>query len=87
MNSGQLTVYPNPFTNDVFIKINSSADISDWSLRITDVLGRTLFTKPPLNPRQPAGTFEMDLSNLSSGVYFITVINKTGRIMVAVVKQ
>ncbi len=86
VNSEQWTVYPNPFTNEVFIKINSSvSDMSNWNLLVTDVLGRTLFTMTPLNTLK--GTFEMDLSNLSSGVYFITVINKTGRIMVAVVKQ
>ncbi len=81
--SNQLSIYPNPFTNELFIKINSSAgDISDWSLQITDVLGRTLFTKSSLDY-----TNEIDLSNLSGGVYFITVINKTGRAVMPVVKQ
>ncbi len=79
----QLSIYPNPFNNTLFIKINSfAADMSDWNLQITDVLGRTIFSKVSLNYSN-----EIDLSNLSSGVYFITVINKTGRAVVPVVRQ
>ncbi len=78
----QLSIYPNPFNNNIFIKINSSADIKDWSLQITDVLGRTVFNKLSIDYSN-----DIDLSNLASGVYFITVINKTGRAVVPVMKQ
>jgi hypothetical protein len=81
--SNQLSIYPNPFNNQIFIKINSSAeDVKDWTMQLTDVLGRTLYSMPSLNYNN-----EIDLSNLSGGVYFITVINKTGRTAVPVVKQ
>ncbi len=81
--SYQLSIYPNPFSNSIFIKINSSAEnVNDWNLLVTDVLGRTLYSRQSLNYNN-----EIDLSNLSSGVYFITVINKTGRAVVPVVKQ
>ncbi len=81
--NNQLSIYPNPFTNDVFIKINSSVEnVKSWNLQITDVLGRILYTMPSLN-----NSNEIDLSKISSGVYFITVINKTGRAVVPVVKQ
>ncbi len=83
MNSYQLSVFPNPTSGKVFITLNSSvADIKDWNLQLTDVLGRTLYTMPSLNY-----TNEIDLSNLSNGLYFLTVINKTGRMVVPVVKQ
>ncbi len=88
INNNQLSVYPNPFTNEVFIKLNSSIeDIKDWTMQLTDVLGRTLYSISPLNPRQLAGTFEIDLPDLPGGIYFITVINKTGRAAVPVVKE
>ncbi len=88
VNSGQLTVYPNPTTGNVFITISSSAQsVKDWNLQVTDVLGRTVYSMSPLNPCQLAGIFEIDLSNLSNGVYFITVINKTGRGVFPIIKQ
>ncbi len=81
--SDQLSIYPNPFNNNIFIKINSSAgDIKDWNLQITDVLGQTVFNKLFIDYSN-----DIDLSNLASGVYFITVINKTGRAVFPIVRQ
>jgi trimeric autotransporter adhesin len=83
INSNQLSIYPNPAGGEIFININSSvADVKDWNLQITDVLGRTLYTRQSLNY-----TNDIDLSNLPGGMYFITVINKTGRATMPVVKQ
>ncbi len=83
VESGQVTVYPNPFTDQIFIKINSSVqDVKDWAMQLTDVLGRTLYSMPSLNY-----TNEIDLSDLPNGMYFIAVITKTGRAVVPVVKQ
>ncbi len=79
----QLSIYPNPFDNSIFIKINSLAeDVKDWKLQITDELGRIIYGRMALNYSN-----DIDLSNLASGVYFITVINKTGRAVLPVVKQ
>ncbi len=73
--SSQLSVYPNPFSSDLFIKINSRAgDINDWSLQVTDVLGQTVYSKQVLNYDN-----DINLSNLPGGMYFITVVNKTNR--------
>ncbi len=86
VNNGQLTVYPNPFNNELFIKINPSAeDVKDRAMQLTDVLGRTLYTVSPLNPL--GGTFEINLSDLPDGMYFMMVINKTRRDVVSVVKE
>ncbi len=81
--SNQLSIYPNPFNNDVFIKINSSVgNVNDWSLQIKDVLGRTVYSKQTLNYIN-----EINFSDLSSGVYFITVVNKMGRVVFPVIRQ
>jgi hypothetical protein len=84
INPGQLSIYPNPTGGEIFISISSSvADVKDWNLQITDVLGRTVYTiKTALNYSN-----DIDLSNLPGGVYFITVINKIGRTVMPVVKQ
>ncbi len=81
VESGQLTVYPNPFTNRLTI---TSSQLPIDEIDITNELGQVLYSTP-LNPLK--GTFELDLSNLSSGMYFITVINKTGWAVVPMVKQ
>ncbi len=79
----QLSIYPNPFNGTIFIQINSSAqDVKDWNLQVTDMLGRMVYSKWSLDYNN-----DIDLSNLSSGVYFITVINKTGRAIFPVVRQ
>ena len=81
--SDQLSIYPNPFNNNITIKINSSANnINEWYLQVIDVLGRTLYTMPSLTYSNL-----IDLSDLSNGVYFITVINKNDRAVFPVVKQ
>jgi hypothetical protein len=79
----QISVYPNPTGGEIFVNINSSvADVKDWNLQITDVLGGTVYTKLSLNYSN-----DIDLSNLPGGVYFITVINKTGQAVFPVIKQ
>ncbi len=79
----QLSIYPNPFNNSIFIKINFPAeDMKDWNVEVTDVLGRTLFAISSLNYNN-----KIDLSNLSSGVYFITIMNKTGQAVFPIVKS
>jgi hypothetical protein len=81
--NNQLSIYPNPFNNDIIIKINSLAlDVKEWNLEIIDVLGRPVYSEQSLNYNN-----NIDLSNLSSGVYFITVINKTVRAVFPMVKQ
>jgi hypothetical protein len=79
----QLSIYPNPFNNDLVIKINSSAgNVSGWNLQLADVLGRIVYSMSALNYSN-----EIDVSNLTGGMYFITVINKTERAVFPVIKQ
>ena len=81
--SNQLSIYPNPFTNELFIKINSSAgNLSGWYMQVTDVLGRLLYTKPSLNYSN-----DIDLSDLPNGIYFISVVNNAGKAVLPVLKQ
>jgi len=81
--SEQLSIYPNPTGGAVIIKINSLAlNVNEWSLQLTDVLGRTLLTIPSLNYSN-----NLSLSNLPDGVYFITIINDNKRAVFPEIKQ
>ena len=81
--SSQLSIYPNPFNNTIYLKISAAAlNVNEWHLELTDVLGRTLLTMPSLNYSN-----EIDLSDLSTGMYFITVTNNTARAVLPMVKQ
>ncbi len=83
INSNQLSIYPNPTSSEIILNISSSVgEVKDWNLQITDVLGRIAFSKSSLNYSN-----DIDLSKLAGGMYFISVINKTGRAVVPVVKQ
>jgi hypothetical protein len=77
--SENITVYPNPFTNQINIHLNSIAGISEF--RMYNVLGSEVMNTTIINQ---STTFET--SNLPSGVYFYKVFNEnkiiqTGKII------
>ncbi len=74
----EVIAYPNPITNDnLYIKTGSSQDI--WSYKITNLVGQTskvgTLTSQPIN-----------VSDLSSGTYFITIHNADSKIIKKIVK-
>jgi hypothetical protein len=65
-----IRVMPNPFSEELTInigKINSK----NYTLLLTDVLGKTIIQKTDNNPVQ-----QLNLSELSTGVYYITIIDE-----------
>ena len=76
-------VFPNPFSSEVFINISSSIDnVEDWSLDITDVLGRTIYAKTSLNHDNI-----IDLTKMPTGMYFVTINTKTSKAIFPIVRQ
>ncbi len=71
---------PNPATESVRISIDESMIGSN--LTITDITGRELLHSA-VQIRNP----QFDIRNLSPGVYFVTLENKTGRLTRKLVKQ
>jgi hypothetical protein len=63
-----VTIYPNPFTSSLDIKINDVSKISNYELRMYNILGEevinTIITKDITN---------LNTSNLTSGVYLYEV--------------
>ena len=64
-------VYPNPASKRVFIQLDQP-DLGIYYITITDVLGRTKFMLP-----QPNVASGIDISQLSKGLYTITLTDNT----------
>jgi hypothetical protein len=75
--TNQITGYPNPVTNKVRINITGAASVGN-DLILLDLPGSVHF--PKSIQKISSNSFELDISNLNAGVYFIKIqINKTYR--------
>ena len=81
-NSLGLSVYPNPFNENITIKAANIGD--EATVTITDVLGKILRSETvsgnTLNK-------EYNLSNYYSGIYFVTIKTKNHQSVARVIKQ
>ena len=66
-----LTNYPNPFNNSTIIDYEIWQNYTNAELRITNVLGQTLFTQK-LN--KPIDKIQVDGGALSNGIYYYSII-------------
>ena len=66
-NTNETDVYPNPAVDKVFIKWNSSA--MSCNVKIYDAMGNVIIQ----NQKVTKDNFEMDLSHLNQGIYFIHI--------------
>lgn len=69
-----LTVYPNPSTGEVFVKVNSISS-ENVELIVTNSMGQTVLIQ---NHFIPAGesAIQINMSEFSNGLYFIRLENK-----------
>jgi len=70
-NNIQLSNYPNPFNNSTIIDYEIWQNYTNAELRITNVLGQTLFTQK-LN--KPIDKIQVDGGALSNGIYYYSII-------------
>lgn len=68
-----LSVWPNPFTNQINFVVGNLYAGKLTDLKITDVLGKVVFEKKYTNKTELNETVEVD--QLSSGIYFMHVSN------------
>ena len=66
-----ISIYPNPNNGNFTLSYHLSSPNNE--LKITDVLGRTVYT---YNIAQQEGTQTIDVSTLSNGVYFYKISNE-----------
>ncbi|MBL0098009.1 MAG: T9SS type A sorting domain-containing protein [Bacteroidetes bacterium] len=83
--SEQVIVYPNPFVNNVSILINKS-NYKEANISIYNLWGQTLYTEQK-NTLHVSYSQTIDLSFLSSGIYFIDVILDGERTVKKLVKE
>ncbi len=68
-----LSVWPNPFNNEVNFAVGNLQSESVTEVKVIDVLGKVIVHKKYNNKTELNET--LDLSNVSTGVYFINVTN------------
>jgi len=66
-----VTIYPNPFTSSIDIKLNESAGVKDYELKIYNNVGEVLF-----NTTLTKDITTLQTGNLSPGVYLYEVRSK-----------
>ena len=77
-------LYPNPFQSGFTIKIDQAHD-SNWDLTIKSITGNEILNQ---NLKSDGNRIsqKLELPNLSSGVYFVSIQNKTQQITKRIVK-
>lgn len=75
-------IYSNP-TQD-FLTIKNESELNLESIRIVDLLGKTIYTTPI---EGSGNTYNIGVEKLSSGTYFLEINTNAGKIISAFVKQ
>lgn len=72
-NSPNISIYPNPFTNTLFIELDQVLISNNENLEIIiyDLLGRIIKRETSINTM----VYEIDLSDLKNGVYIYNIRN------------
>lgn len=79
--NGEFLLYPNPTKNKINIALKNNSYTID-AVIVNDILGKTVFTKNINNQNA-----EIDLSNLSNGVYFVKVKANGNEKIVKLIKE
>ncbi|MBA3665503.1 MAG: T9SS type A sorting domain-containing protein, partial [Bacteroidetes bacterium] len=80
-----LNVWPNPFTNDIHIAAGNLLASSTTNLKVVDLLGKTLMSVNYTNKPELHET--LNLSDLSPGVYFVSLTNNNQHSVYRIVKD
>ncbi len=69
-----LSIYPNPAKNELFIKAKGELSSSIKSIKIYSIDGKLVKDKNNVGTQQ--GKISVDISNLKSAMYFMTVTSE-----------
>lgn len=72
VNESVVTIFPNPATNELFIKNDNNLDLK--LITITDLTGKTVLNQDI----QDIGSSAVNIVNLASGMYLVTVQTQSG---------
>ena len=72
-NLPNISIYPNPFTNVLYIELNQDllANNKNFEVIIFDLLGRIIKRVTPIYTAK----FELDFSDLNDGIFIYNIIN------------
>jgi len=85
MAGHKLTVSPNPTSSFVSVMYTCDENCSNAELTVEDALGRVISTQS--YGAQRSIQENIDLSNLTNGVYFISIKTNHGRLVQKIIKQ
>ncbi|MFN6091647.1 MAG: T9SS type A sorting domain-containing protein, partial [Bacteroidota bacterium] len=72
---GAVNLFPNPTRGELTVVLSDVTSASDISFRIFNMVGAEVLTTSL--PSNGNGTYHMDLSHLSQGLYFVEINNAT----------
>ena len=78
-----LSIYPNPFTNSITVKLNSLSE-SEFKITFTDVLGREIYTSII---ESGMSTKTIPTSQLAQGVYWLKITNGKNSFVSKLIKE
>jgi Secretion system C-terminal sorting domain len=73
-----INIYPNPASDQLFIQHDLNLNKSTSIILLMDVMGRVVLQKP-----LDASLIQLDVANLSPGIYFVQIRSKEGQINVS----
>jgi len=81
-NKADISVYPNPFTNQVTINYKNVADIAGKTIRIYDITGKLVFVQIIKSQK-----ISVALNNLPNGMYFLKIESRNKPLVFKLIKQ
>jgi large repetitive protein len=81
--TSKLNVYPNPFRDDLMVKMSLANNVSKLVIKVTDASGRTVLTREFSNVQKGSWLQSVGLNQqqMPAGVYFIQVQGLSGETM------
>jgi len=83
-SDGEINVYPNPAKGELNVKIDL-LNAQDFTISVINTLGQTV--KEIKHNQSNGGTVKIDLSDKTSGIYFVTIKCKSGSFSKKIILQ
>ena len=80
-HNGEIQIYPNPTTNDLFMDITDDIDAGTYTISIIDVVGKETQQELEFSANKKTYKFE-NFRELKPGVYIIRVMNKLYEVII-----
>lgn len=85
-NSSLIQLYPNPATDNVNVQFDLNQN-SDVEINVLNLNGQTLYSKKLNRIQKGEQNIELPVSNLSSGIYMISVKTNDGKYLGKLIKK